>query len=421
MKALFRHFIVLLLGLLAKLKLFRSRPVLIGITGSVGKTSTKDAVVAILRSKYVVKAPEGGYNTEIGIPLMILNQKSLQNSNPLTWLGIVWRGFLDLLHYEKIDVLVVEMGVDKPGDMRPLTWLIYPTIAVLTNIANVHVAPGQFSGEEEILREKASIAAKQSGNDIFITNNDNHWIAGLQHTNSTRLGYGTAPENAYVISNVHGDIHGIRFHLKGDGVDHDFQVPVLGTYHVSVLVPAIIIGIKNKITPESIQNIMASFQMPKGRMRVLAGIKGSTIVDSSYNASPVAMTQALRLMDDLVAPRKILCLGQMNELGTQSESAHREIGRLAADIGDMFVLVGKDTQFIEEELTKKGVPDAKIRYFVDSDQAGQYLRPLLQEGDLVFVKGSQNRVRMERLIKEIMYDPRLAKDLLVRQGPEWEK
>lgn len=420
MTAFFRAIVVAILNFFAKIKLLRSRPVLISVTGSVGKTSTKDAIVAVLRTTYIVKAAEGGYNTDIGIPLMILNQKSLQNFNPLTWLGILWGGFVDMLKGEKMDMLVLEMGVDKPGDMAALTWLINPTIAVLTNVANVHVAPGQFAGEEQILKEKAKIAAKQSGSDIFITNNDNTWIAGLEHTRSQRVSYGEGDGNAYKVSDIRGDIEGIYFHLKGEGVDHEFHVPVLGTYHVSVLVPAIIIGLKHKIAPEMIQKAMATFQMPKGRMRLLDGINGSKIIDSSYNASPVAVTQALMLVDNLMAQRKILCLGQMNELGTSSEQAHREIGRLAAQIGDLFILVGKDTQFIQEELLKNGIDAGRVRYFVDSQQAGQFLKALLQHGDLVFAKGSQNAVRMERLIKEVLAQPERAAELLVRQGPEWK-
>lgn len=420
MKQLFRSLIVLKLTLFAKLKLYLRRPILIGITGSVGKTSTKDAIVAILEKKYHVKAAKGGYNTEVGIPLMLLNQESPQSTNPLAWFAVLWRGFFDIFNPEPMDVVVVEMGVDKPGDMRPLTWLIHPTIAVLTNVSNVHIAPGQFSGEKEILQEKAAIAAKQSGQDIFITNNDNTWIAGLEHHNSTRVSYGSAASNAYVISHVQGDLTGIHFHLSGEGVDHDFHVPILGTFHVSVLVPAIIIGLKHNISPEEIQESIATFQMPKGRMRILDGAQGARIIDSSYNASPIAVTSALHMIDDLKAPRKILCLGQMNELGQQSELAHREIGRLAAQIGDMFILVGKDTQFIQEELLKHGVDEQEIHYFVDSKQAGAYLRPLLQPEDLIFVKGSQNAVRLERLIAEILQNPELAPELLVRQGPAWQ-
>lgn len=420
MKNLFRSFVVTLLSLFAKVKIFRSHPILIGITGSVGKTSTKDAVVAVLRAKYTVKAPEGGYNSDIGVPMMILNQRSKQDSNPITWLRILLGGFVDMLKREHMDVLVVEMGVDKPGDMKPLTWLINPTIAVLTSINNNHVAAGQFSGEEDILREKSRIAAKQSGKDIFITNNDNTWIAGLKHTNSKRIRYGEGSTNEYVTSAVRGDINGIDFHVHGEGVDDDFHVPILGTYHVSVLVPAIIIGLKNGIAVADIQRVLANFQMPKGRMRLLEGVNGSKIIDSSYNASPVAVSQALKLVDDLMAPRKILCLGQMNELGTRSEAAHREVGRLAAQVGDLFILVGKDTQFIQEELLKNGIPEGQIKYFIDSQQAGQFLRPLLQEGDLVFAKGSQNAVRLERMIKEIMLQPERAAELLARQGPEWQ-
>jgi len=420
MKTIFRSIISGILRLLAKSKLAKSKPTLIGITGSIGKTSTKDAVVAILRQKFQVKAADGGYNTEIGVPLMILNQRSDNTSSVASWARILWKAFLDVSQGEHMDVLVVEMGVDKPGDMRELTKIISPDIAILTSIAANHIAPGQFSSEQDILREKTGIAALQKKNNYFITNNDNPWIFSYVHTGSTRLRYGEDGANEFVVSNVTGNVQGISFHVKGRSLDHDFRVPILGTYHTSVLVPAIICGELLGLTGEEIQKGLADFQLPKGRLRLLPGVHNSTIIDSSYNASKAAMLHALELVDSLPAPRKILCLGQMNELGERTEESHLEVARLAAQIGNLFILVGPDAKIYEQELLRVGVEKGTVHHFLDSQEAGKFLLPLIQDGDLVFVKGSQGGVRLERLIAEILADPATAKDVLVRQGPEWQ-
>lgn len=421
MRSLLRRFVVVLLRFLARCKLARSRPITIGITGSVGKTSTKDALVCVLSRQFQVKAAEGGYNTELGVPLMILNQRSDNSSRLGTWLGILWGGLLDVLRGEKMEILVVEMGVDKPGDMRELTRILSPHIAIFTSVAANHIAPGQFTSEQDILQEKALIAARQRPTDIFITNNDNPWIDSLIHTGSTRLRYGEHQANEYVLTDLRGDVQGIGFHLRGDRVDHDFTVPILGTYHASIVVPAIIAGLRLGMSPEVIQEALTHFVLPKGRLRLLPGLAGSTLIDSSYNASHTAMLHALDLVASLTAPRRILVLGQMNELGDRAERYHREVARRAADIGDLFILVGKDALWYEEELLAAGKDRGLVRHFLDSREAGDFLAPLLQTGDLVFIKGSQGGVRLERLVAKILRDPATAEEVLVRQGSAWEK
>ena len=156
-------------------------------------------------------------------------------------------------------------------------------------------------------------------------------------------------------------------------------------------------------------------------MNPLPGVNKSTIIDSSYNASPVSMARALELLVELKADRKIAALGTMNELGDMSREAHFALGADAAHAADILVAVGPEAATIKQGASKAGMPEKRIYTFFDSEEAGYFLKDFLEPKDLILVKGSQNRVRMERLVKIIMAHPEKAGALLCRQDKAWEK
>ena len=168
-----------------------------------------------------------------------------------------------------------------------------------------------------------------------------------------------------------------------------------------------------------ISEALADYAPPAGRMRIIEGIRGSQILDDTYNAAPEAMRAALQTLRDLPAARKIAVLGDMRELGRYTKDAHRAIGALAAQSADLIYCVGEYARYIADEAIARGADREKVVLFPDAASAAAALAPTIQKGDLVLVKGSQS-TRMERIVETLMAHPEAAEDLLVRQEPYWK-
>ncbi len=420
MKLFFRQTVTTLLTILASIKLSRSGAKVIGITGSVGKTSTKDAIALVLSSKYKVHYDKKGYNTEIGLPLGILGLTSPMSSSVQDWLRILFKGFFNVFKNERYDFLIAEMGVDAPGDMDILLRLLKPHIAVLTSIAPVHLAHGQFTSVEHILSEKKKIFSKQTASDIAIINTDDALVQSIEkELNSTIYTFGSAPATLE-LTDITTNIQGTSFTARWKDQEEQFFIPVLGEYHAQLMAPAIIIALNQGYTMPEVRDILALYTAPKGRMRILEGKNGSIIIDGSYNASSLAMKAGIDTIAGLSgAHKKILCLGNMNELGEHSIAIHKEVGAYCAGKADILVAVAKDTQHLAEAAIEAGFPSEKVHYFDDSRAAGKFVVSLLEKDDVVFAKGSQNGVRMERLVEEVMNTPETASKELVRQSKYW--
>lgn len=405
---------------LVRFKLKRTRPKIIGITGSFGKTSTKEAVYSVLKTRWSVYRSPKSLNTEIGLLLSILEQPS-GFSSPLKWIKILAGAFLNALFGKAYDFLVLEYGADKPGDIQYLISVVKPDIAILTHISSVHQAEGQFKNEEEVFNEKKHLALGLNEKGIAILNADDKFIKTLD---------GKLKSKIFWFNSAHG-IHadGLKdlasgfsatIHMGSQNESADFKVP--GTYHVDIFLPALLCGILNGISLKEGLSALKSFQLPPGRMSIIQGRHGSTILDGSYNASPETVKQALILLKNFPGKRKIAVIGNMNELGKQTEAAHREIAREIGDWLDELIAVGELAHITADECLKKGFPRSKIKILLTPEEAGEYLNSKkLTEGDVILFKGSQNRVRLERAIKMMMADPAQAKNLLCRQEPEWQK
>lgn len=163
------------------------------------------------------------------------------------------------------------------------------------------------------------------------------------------------------------------------------------------------------------------FTLPPGRFSVIPGKNGSTLIDSSYNASPVTMKAALQTLKGLPAKRKICVLGNMNELGVQAIRAHRDLADTIRETCDVLFTVGDLMKETANTVLKKGFPESNVKILNTSEEAGLEVSKILQEGDVVLFKGSQNKVRLEASVKMCMKNPEDAKKLLVRQEGEWLK
>ncbi|MFH1012816.1 MAG: UDP-N-acetylmuramoyl-tripeptide--D-alanyl-D-alanine ligase [Candidatus Peregrinibacteria bacterium] len=426
MKIFFRLLITGLLKFQARRFLRKHRTQVIGVTGSIGKTSAKQAIYTVLKDHFspnvksghgVYASPEG-FNTEIGLSLAILQEEKSGFSSPFKWLGILKRVFFGKKPpYQK---MVLEMGADAPGDIKKLVHIAQPKIGVVTSVAPVHLDQGQFKDIYEIAREKNQLIAKLPKEGLAIINDDDPLVREMK-TSAHRITYGTQATAEVRASDIIPTTKQLKFTVHYKGESCEFDVPVLGAFQIYVLLPAIAVGLKLGLTLEQCAKALYHFRLPPGRMNPIDGLNKSHIIDSSYNASPMTMTAALNLLAGIKADRKIAVLGTMNELGPSSKEAHMAVGKQAASFADLLVAVGSEATTLKKGAMEGGMAENKVYTFFDSEEAGHFLQKELKSKDLVLVKGSQNRVRMERLVKIIMAYPEKASELLCRQDTAWEK
>lgn len=416
------------LRVMARIVLRRHRPTVIGITGSVGKSSTKEAIFSVLSTKYRVRQSPGNFNNEIGVPLAILGVSNGGNSrfrlffSPFYFLATI---FLPRSRYPEI--LVLEFGIDRVGDMDYLLGLVSPSVGVLTAISNSHLE--FFKTISTVSREKGKLVLSLPKNGLAVLNADEPRVMKFRdRVKSETLSYGfaeTADVRATHLSFFHdaaGSPIGSSFKLEYAGKSIPVRLPnILAEHHIAAALAAAAVGIFFKMNPLEVAESLRKFQSLPGRMRLFEGVRRSLLVDDTYNASPKSLFAALRTLGTLGGVRRIVALGDMLELGSEFESAHREIVAYIQDAGvhEVF-LEGPGMLITKEELVRSGFPKERIHWFSDPDSLGNELAIFLREGDIVLLKGSQG-MRLEKAVEAVLAEPFLAKSLLCRQSDEWRK
>lgn len=419
-----------ILKILARITLWRYRPIIIAITGSMGKTSTKEAIFSVLKEDFSVRRNIKNYNNEIGLPLTILGVTSAGRSI-IGWFFNFIKAFLFLIYYPKYPkILVLEMGVDKPGDMEYLMSIVRPHISVFTGVGDIPVHVEFFKGPKALAREKGKIIKYLTRNDFAVLNIDDPLVANrADKTKAKIISYGFSDEADFCPQELdfsysldEQDILGISFKIISSGKVVPFRLSgILGYHQLYVALAAIAVGKILGMNLVEISNHLADYQGPAGRMRLLGGVKNSFIIDDTYNASPTATQKALETLGDIPAEgKKIAVLGDMLELGSYAQKAHRKIGRLALEVSDIFIAVGPFMKTAFLEAKKRGFATSNLYFFNSADEAKKKVEELIDPGDLILVKGSQS-MRMEKVVLEIMQEPQKAKELLVRQDRQWQK
>ena len=419
LRQILRKIIECFLIVLVKIKTWRVRPIVIGVTGSIGKTSTKEAIAAVLAKKHKVYRPQKSYNTEIGLLLGILEQES-GFSSPIKWIKIMSRALWNSFFGKKYAFWVLEYGADKPGDIQHLIKIVRPNVGVITKIAQVHQAPGQFMNIDAIFAEKKYLVTCLCKDELAILNyNDKHLKTLEGKTKASILWFNR--ENQIEASELKNDLDGFSAKIHFERETTHAHFPILGAFHIDIFLPALLIGSKFGISLTQGIEALQTFQLPPSRLSRIEGINGSILLDSSYNASPTTVKAALELLKELPAKRRIAVLGNMNELGAYSIKAHSEIGKLLGPWIGLLITVGEYASHIAEEALNQGLPESRIVALSSAQEAGEFLQTFLQKGDMTLFKGSQNKVRLEIAIKLVMQHPARAKKLLCRQEEEWKK
>ncbi len=418
-----------ILAALARMTLWRYKPVVIGITGNVGKTSTKDAIATVLETQYFVRKSEKSYNNEIGVPLTVLGIAS-SGSNSIGWLIKFIVAAIRLIWTRYPHVLVLEMGVDKPHDMEYLLGIVRPDIAVFTFLGDMPVHVENFADKNALIAEKLKLATAISSTGHVVYNADvTAWNVMKDVTQANLLTFGfseradimlSPPEVRFAISDAKSVPIGIACKVEYKKSVVPFRLDGVFSADGAYLAgAACAVGSILGMHLVDMAAAFAHYMPPKGRLRLLEGVRGSMIWDDTYNSSPSSLDVALRMLSSLPAQRKIAVLGDMFELGDFTEQAHREMGEKAARTCDIVYVVGLKTKFAYDELIARNFEPGKTLFsFSTSQEAAQAICPTLQEGDSILVKGSQG-MRMEIVVKEILAHPERAQDLLVRQESSW--
>ncbi|MDD4995688.1 MAG: UDP-N-acetylmuramoyl-tripeptide--D-alanyl-D-alanine ligase [Patescibacteria group bacterium] len=421
---------------MSKQILYKYKPKIIGITGSMGKTSSKEAIFVVLSSKFNVRRNIKNYNNEIGLPLTIIGESSGLKS-VLRWLGIFWKAFELLIFRDENypQILVLEMGADRPGDIKYLTNLAPCDVGVVTSIAPVHVE--FFQDIKGVLQEKKIVVSHLGPDKLAILNRDDINVWNIhEETRAKVMGYGFeegADVRAIEMMNKfipdpsrpEEEISGVNFKIIHGGNAVPVTLPaVLGRAHAYAALVGAAVGVHFGMNMVDIAQALRNYQAPRGRMRVVKGIKNTWLIDDTYNASPLATLSAVNTLAELEifeSGRRWAVLGDMLELGNFTEKGHADVGKRVGDLGiDFLVTVGERARDIAKAAIAAGIPEDHIYYFNSSPEAGRFLQDQIHENDLLLMKGSQG-MRMEHVVKELMAEPLRAADLLCRQDETWLK
>lgn len=421
-KRTYRKIISWLLKPLIKALIKKYQPQVIAVTGSVGKTSVKEAIFAVLKNKYRVRRNVKNFNTELGLPLTILGLEKSGGKNIFAWLKVFVRAFRLLIWRSQKypEVLILEMGADRPGDIHYLTSLAKPHIAVITLIGTSHIE--YFGTIENIAKEKASILKRLSNQDWAIVNGDDAILAtAIKNYSVSKKTFGQGKNADIRLSNAHLLWHentfGTNFKINYQGAEIPIFLPnILGAQHAMAAAAACAVGLVMGLNLVQCADALQDYVSPPGRTKLMPGVKKTWLIDDSYNASPQSTKVALEILRDLPSQgHKIAVLGDMLELGAESEKEHRAIGQLLVDYKiDYLFIVGERSRDIARGAIDAGMSDDRIYHFPQTFEAGIFLQERLKEGDVILVKGSRG-MKMEQIVYEIMARPWEVEELLV--GP----
>lgn len=433
MKNFFKTIIVKILQLEAILVLKKYRPKIIGITGSVGKTSTKDALASVLSQGLFVRASEKSYNSsDFGVALTILGCRSAWNDF-FGWLEIIIYGLVLLVKKQRYpDWLILEIGLEHPGEIKQILKWVKIDIAIITLLPEIPVHVEFFKSKEEVINEKMLLAkAVPVGGHIFLNSDDPNALKFFPELSGEVSTIGFAEQADYRAMNptIIYETKEERQFPVGLGFDlvryeKNLQVQingVVGEHQIYPVLTALAVGDKLGLKMLEMIASLGQYKAPAGRLRLLEGIRKTIILDDTYNASPAAVSAGLRTLESFITEgRKIAVLGDMLQLGKHTVEAHKDIGYQASKFCNLVITVGLRAKFINEALREKKFGERKMKHFETSVEAGEYLESHLKSGDIIFVKGSQG-MRMEKVVEEIMAFPEAKDKLLVRQDKEWQE
>jgi UDP-N-acetylmuramoyl-tripeptide--D-alanyl-D-alanine ligase len=402
------------LKLLAKLYLWRYKPIVVGITGSVGKTSAKDAIGLALLDQMRVRISAKSYNNQIGLPLTILGFNT-PGKNIFGWLALLLKAFGRIFYDANWpQVLVLEMGADRMGDLKYLTSIVKPNISVITNVAPAHLQA--FKDLASVAKEKSVLVSSLKTNDWAIMNNDDQLVRAMANqTKAKKIFYSLKSGTDIWASDLKFSEKNLIFNLHSDNQVYPLQLKSSGEHLVYPILMAFSVAQILKLDPKTTVANLTRFQALNGRGRFLEGKNNNLIIDETYNASPLSMAAALKFLKQIeTVKNKVAILGDMRELGEQSLPLHQALVS-QLDFVDQIILVGPEIKPVFEILKNK----PNVFYFSDVEVLNKNLEQLIKANNLILVKGSQ-AIRLEKTVEKLITSSYNKKEVLVRQSEEWQ-
>ena len=392
---------------------------LIVVAGSVGKTSTKRALGDLLVQRYRVRMNDGNLNTELGVPVAILGIDYPSNPRSImAWWQVLRAAKSRVKSPTDCDVIIQELGTDHPGDIASFARYLAPDLALVTAVTPEHM---EFFGTiEAVAQEELSVAGYSKF--VLINRDDVEGRFSEFATNPNFSTYGTSGAAEHRFEQQNFDIDkGYRGKIIAPEYPEAFDatIRVVGEHSLRPIIGAVAAAATMGLTPAEIVAGLALVRPVPGRMNILKGIGGTTIIDDSYNSSPAAVAgalQALYSFDSEDVPQRIAVLGDMRELGATSQVEHEKVANLCdPNLLSWVVMVGPDMEKYAAPIARqRGCQVYIARYAIE---AGEFVRSVSEPGSVILVKGSQNTIFLEECVK-VLCD--ISEDHeLVRQSPEW--
>ena len=348
----------------------------VGVTGSVGKTSTKDIISNVISQKYKTLKTQGNNNNEIGLPFTMFKLKDQEAA-------------------------VIEMGMNHFGEISKLTKIAKPTISVITNIGTSHI--GNLGSRENILKAKLEILEGMDKK-ILVLNNDNDLLHKyyLENKDVEIHTYGIENESEVTAEDIILNENNSEFTCNINGNKFKVKVPVGGIHFVYNALCAATVGMLMSLSTEQIKNGIETFELTKKRMDITELKNGVTIINDSYNASFESMQASLKYLKGLNCKRKIAVLGDMFELGEYSRQLHEKVGiEVAKDKIDILICCGENAKYIEESAKDNGMPIENIYYLENKEEVEKFIKNNWHSGDSILFKAS-NGMKFFNIVENLI-------------------
>ncbi len=401
-------------------KYFRKHPEvkLIVVAGSVGKTSTKGAIATVLSTHYRVQLHEGNHNTGMSAPVAILGIEYPTDVHSIgAWLSVFRAARMRIKQPAMADVIIAEIGADRPGDIAYFGNYLRPYIGVITAVTPEHME--FFNSIEAVAQEE--LGAANFSQLALINRDDIEGRFANFVTNPNLDTYGTtgAAEYRFEIDDFDVD-KGYKGTVIAPEYPQGFQatIKVAGEHSLRPVMGAVAVAAKMGLTPAEVAAGLAEIRPVPGRMNILHGIDDSIIIDDTYNSSPVAASSAMQTLYNMQAPQRIAVLGSMNELGATSAAEHEKLGLMCdPTLVSWVVTIGDEAEkYLAPAAKRRG---CQVKSFKSSIEAGGFVHSVMEKGAVVLVKGSQGDIYAEEAVKVLCVMDDDVK--LVRQSPEWIK
>ena len=425
------------LRILARIQLLKNKPTIVGITGSAGKTSARNAIAATLQEPYKIKVSYKA-NSESGLPINILGM-NLNSYSWISWAKVILLAPIKLLTYwPNHKIYIAEMAIDSPFPPKNMSYLLSifkPDVGVFLNAQPMHsfnfdqlvttTDPKERRVEVSklIANEKGKMIVGLPKDGVAILNTDDENVYKFKDlTKAKTISFGKQGQAEIKIKKTVQSLKGTNFILEiaGEEIQLKFEKFILPENYAYTFSSAIACAKYFEIKAKQAANLLVeNFKLPPGRSSLIKGINNSYILDSSYNSSAAALKDLLALLNTLAKNKKIALLGDMRELGEETQMEHETAAEQIIKTCDLVVLVGPAMKkYVLPILEKSKI---EVHWFVTADLAVEFLKTRLKENDLLLVKGSQNELFLEIAVEQLMAEPEKANELLCRRGEYWDK